>query len=271
MTLATKSGGLILKDGRIATNCACCGEQACGCGLASQVRPESLIVEFLNFNFSPQDSIFNVPGEAQGQDQAATSYVAGLGQIPLGLYSHPLVGGPSIAGFEYGNIGCSSSAIGSNVSNAFTDIACPCDFYANAPIVIGGVSGNVPYTVPSLRCSLTCGGLLQRRSRQDIHPPGFSEERWQFWRPLSWTGFNYAASPCGNMQEWEFSVRFFTGLVAPFTGFQVTPLCEQWSDPVEFFARIGLFARARITDNSVQVYLADGTVRVTPSYGNPLP
>lgn len=272
MTLATKSGGLILKDGRIVTNCACCEEQACGCGLASQVRPSSLTVEFEGFTFAPQSSIFNVPGEAENQEGSATAYVAGLGQIELPFYSVPVVADPSNSGFEYGNIGCSSSAIGDPVSGAFTDVTCnqcPADFYANLPIVLGGFAGPLPRTVPSFRCSLTCGGLLQRRSRQDIHL-GFSAERWQFYRPLLRAGSSYLPSQCGN-QEWEFSVQFFIGLVAPSTGLQVTPLCEGWTNPVEFAARIGLFARARITDNSVQVYLADGTVRVTPNYSNPLP
>jgi hypothetical protein len=39
MTIATKSGGLILKDGKLATNCACCGVPSCvaGCTIPSSL------------------------------------------------------------------------------------------------------------------------------------------------------------------------------------------------------------------------------------------
>jgi hypothetical protein len=55
MTLATKSGGLILKDWKIATNCACCGDGICPCvpnmPTAFSVRLKNISVSFVgNFN-----------------------------------------------------------------------------------------------------------------------------------------------------------------------------------------------------------------------------
>jgi hypothetical protein len=34
MTIATKSGGLIVKDGRLAQNCGCCATLECGCNMS---------------------------------------------------------------------------------------------------------------------------------------------------------------------------------------------------------------------------------------------
>jgi hypothetical protein len=55
MTIATKSGGLILKDGKLATNCACCGDGICPCvanmPTAFAIRLKNIEVSFVgNFN-----------------------------------------------------------------------------------------------------------------------------------------------------------------------------------------------------------------------------
>jgi hypothetical protein len=56
MTLATKSDGLILKDGRIATNCACCDPCATKCGGSG--APGELAVTITGVTFRG-DSIYD--------------------------------------------------------------------------------------------------------------------------------------------------------------------------------------------------------------------
>jgi len=51
MTIATKSGGLIVKDGRLAQNCGCCVAPICGCNDESKI-PVSVVAEFRDFVFS---------------------------------------------------------------------------------------------------------------------------------------------------------------------------------------------------------------------------
>jgi hypothetical protein len=52
MTIATKSGGLILKDGKLATNCACCQIIPCGCSLAVFQQLQNLVIQLSFSGFS---------------------------------------------------------------------------------------------------------------------------------------------------------------------------------------------------------------------------
>jgi hypothetical protein len=55
MTIASKSGGLILKSGSLATTCACCGPDLCSC-LSGGSLPSELFVQFSGFVFPPSFS-----------------------------------------------------------------------------------------------------------------------------------------------------------------------------------------------------------------------
>jgi hypothetical protein len=62
MTLATKNGSIIVKDGKLAENCGCCGGWYCdGKSIDNCCNASSLVVE-LNFSASPQlgDPAFGV-------------------------------------------------------------------------------------------------------------------------------------------------------------------------------------------------------------------
>lgn len=242
-----------------------CLEQACGCGLASEVRPSSLTVEFGGFTFSQNENDpFLISGEAENQQDGMTGYMAGMGQIALPLYKQ----GELI--YEYGTVGCSTSAIGQLVESSFYDVGCqncPPEFYANVPILD---AFNNRLASPSIRVSLACSGQLDRRYDERVSP-----ERWTFWRPVRATGNilapTYEASECGN-QLWRFDVYFVpTPFVTGTIPYFVTPLCNGQFEQQEFEGYIGATSAALVTDMSQARYSAVGTIRITPNYSNPLP
>lgn len=276
MALGTRGGNLLLKDARLQTGCACCGEQACGCGLASDVVPSSLLLAFDVEGFAPiPNDIFLIPGEAEGQEGGLSSFIGGLGEIVLPRYAQLL---DLSAGFTYGTLGCSTLAIGDGMigSSQFRDVgcsSCPPDFYANQPFNPAPVGGEIESS-PAIRCDLTCAGVIARRSAFDtkIQLPS---ERWSLWRPLIATGNlnnpTWQASACGN-QEWHITVGFpSTSFITSPSPLQVTPLCDGWTSPVTFDIYLLATARARVTDNSLARYEANGTATLTPNYANPLP
>jgi hypothetical protein len=65
MTLATKSGGLILKDGKIATNCVCCDPCATKCGGAGAPRELAVTITGVTFRgdspYDEDDLPFSIP------------------------------------------------------------------------------------------------------------------------------------------------------------------------------------------------------------------
>jgi hypothetical protein len=67
MTIASKSGGLILKSGSLATTCACCGPDLCSC-LSGGSLPSELFVQFSDFVFPPPEFPFQEPQRAFAQD-----------------------------------------------------------------------------------------------------------------------------------------------------------------------------------------------------------
>lgn len=275
MALGTRDGKILIKNSLLQDGCECCGEQACDCGPADEVRPSSLTVEFSGFTFSPFPSDpFLVPGDAEGQETGLTDFIAGLGEIELPLYVENLAIAP--LGFTYGTLGCSTLSPEQLSEGPFTDVSCsncPPDFYANAPIQAS--LGAELTTSPSLRCVLACDGTLHRRYQRDIRQ-SVVPERWTIWRPLIASGSinnpSWAAGSCGD-QEWAVDVYF---LPAPFITtpepLQVTPLCDGWTEPVTFAAYLSAAVSARVTDNSFARYSAlSGTVTITPNYTNPLP
>jgi hypothetical protein len=93
MTLATKNGSLIVKDGKIAENCGCCGGWyclSCDCGLASV---SLLVTEFVSDNtqlFNPSPNGQYVMTHPSGVQACCQMWVTTIpGGIVVTLYEYP--------------------------------------------------------------------------------------------------------------------------------------------------------------------------------------
>ena len=51
MTIATKNGSVIIKDGSVAQNCGCCRSLICGCNLSGVTVPESFLLSTSDITF----------------------------------------------------------------------------------------------------------------------------------------------------------------------------------------------------------------------------
>jgi hypothetical protein len=71
MTIATKSGGLILKDGKLATNCACCGDGICSC---VSNMPTSFKLRFKDIVFQYLGSDNNITDQSGYETELADFY-----------------------------------------------------------------------------------------------------------------------------------------------------------------------------------------------------
>jgi hypothetical protein len=247
MTIASKSGGLIIKSGALATSCSCCGDGICPC-VANM--PTAFAARLKNIQLSFQQN-FNTQEDLSGGEALLAAFIEKY-EIILARTSVVGPGGGVTVGF----------------ARYTTTERC---YSQGAPCV-------------ALSASCTDASRYEYLFSVDAQMTVLCDEKireleidFRSSRPC-WNQFP------NNQTNRDFGVRIsYWGNIEPFSFFEILPypfcgdpnLVLEQNVPENFFAPGPLHAGAfwgTADELGLGVYeITGGTVELTPLFGNPLP